>query len=113
MFMILCVVDEPGMRDKVLKAWYKNGIKGITIIESTGIHRLGDHLSIPMRYTFRGADAERGNNTLLTVVENEETIQRCLEITESVIGDFNDPNTGIFIAWPLSFAKGVVGKKQE
>lgn len=113
MFMVLCVIDEPGMRDKVLKAWYKNGIKGVTIIESTGIHRLAAGLSIPMRYTFTDTSAERGNHTLFTIVEDEDAIQRCLEITEGVIGDFNDPNTGIFISWPLAFAKGVVGKKQQ
>jgi hypothetical protein len=113
MFMIMCVVDEPKMRDPVLQAWYKNGFTGITIIESTGIHRLAANLSIPMRYTFRDTDAERGNNTLLTVVEDEESIQRCLKITESVIGDFNEPNTGIFTAWPLYFAKGITGNKQD
>lgn len=113
MFIILCVIDEPDMLGKVLKAWYKNGITGATVIESTGVHRLGAHYSIPMRYTFTDTSAERGNNTLLTVVDSEEAIQRCLEITESVVGDFNHPNTGIFISWPLSFAKGTMGYQQK
>jgi hypothetical protein len=63
-------------------------------------------MHIPMRYAFGSTSPERGNITVFTVVDKEETIQRCLEITESVIGDFNGPNTGVFVAWPLGFTKG-------
>ncbi|MBW7846390.1 MAG: hypothetical protein H3C45_12315 [Bacteroidia bacterium] len=64
-----------------------------------------------MRYAIGGSSTERGNMTVFTVVENEETIQLCLKITEAIVGDFNEPNTGIFLAWPLGFAKGVGPEK--
>jgi len=113
MFMILCVIDQTDHLKAVLKAWQQNSINGVTILESTGLHRLIAETRVPMRYAFGAASSERGNITLLTIVDNEETIQRCLEITESIIGDFNGPNTGIFIAWPLGFAKGVTGKQSH
>jgi len=33
-------------------------------------------------------------------------IEACLQATESVVGELSNPNTGIFAAWPISFAKG-------
>lgn len=111
MFMILCVIDQTDHLKAVLQAWQQNGITGVTILESTGLHRLIAQTHIPMRYAFGATSSERGNITLFTIVDKEETIQHCLEVTESIIGDFNGPNTGIFIAWPLGFAKGVNGKQ--
>ncbi len=111
MYMVLCVIDQTDKLAQVLQTWQRNGIGGVTILESTGLHRLSQLPHVPMRYVFSHQVSERGNVTLFTVVEDEQTIQKCLEITESVIGDFNGPNTGIFIAWPLSFAKGVTGKR--
>ncbi|MBE0695926.1 MAG: hypothetical protein IH586_03295 [Anaerolineaceae bacterium] len=113
MYMILCVIDQPDQLGHLLKAWQENGISGVTILESTGMHRLSEQPRIPMRYAFNVPNSERGNITLIMVVEKEETIQHCLEITEGIIGDFNGPNTGIFISWPLGFAKGVVGKQSH
>ncbi len=110
MYMVLCVIDQTEHLTPLLTAWRQNGITGVTILESTGLHRLIQQPLIPMRYALGKASAERGNVTLFTVVDKEETVQRCLEIAESVIGDFNAPNTGIFAAWPLGFAKGVTGK---
>lgn len=111
MYMILCIIDQPEHLNAILAAWRENGIGGVTIIESTGLHRLSEHPVIPMRYAFGNTSSERGNITLLTVVENESMIQKCMELTESVIGDFNSPNTGIFVSWPLGFSKGVTGKQ--
>jgi hypothetical protein len=94
----------------VLNAWHEAGFSGVTILESTGLHRLREQPHIPMRYAFPSSTPERGNNTIFTVVEKEEAIQRCLEITEAIVGDFSEPNTGIFIAWQVGFAKGVTRK---
>lgn len=79
MNMILCVIDQPDQLNPVLQAWQQNGIKGVTILESMGLHRLQGQIHIPMRYLFGSSSTERGNITLFTVVDQEETIQRCLE----------------------------------
>lgn len=113
MYMILCVIDQVDQLNAVLDAWRNNGIGGVTIVESTGLHRHIAKHHIPMRYSFGSTSAERGNITLLTVVETEEIVQRCLEITESITGDFDGPDTGIFVAWPVGFAKGVTRRLPE
>lgn len=111
MFIILCVVDDPHKVNNVMKAWRTAGVPGITVFESTGLHRVQKVPHIPMPYLIGGMESEHGNITLLAVVEDEAMIQRCSEATESVVGDFDSPNSGIFTAWPLTFAKGAARRK--
>ncbi len=106
MFMIMCVVDDPHKVNDVMKAWRTAGVPGITAIESTGLHRMQKTAHIPMPFLIGGMESERGNITLLAVVEDEDMIQRCLKTAEEVIGDFDSPNSGVFTAWPLTFTKG-------
>ena len=39
MYVIMFVLDNPNNLDKILEAWQNAGISGVTIIESTGVHR--------------------------------------------------------------------------
>lgn len=114
MFMILCVIDDPQKLNDVIKAWRNAGVPGLTVIESTGLHRVIEKsMHIPMPYLISGRESsERGNFTLLTVVEDEAMIQKCLEAAESVVGDFNGSHSGIFTAWPLTFTKGTARRNQ-
>ncbi len=107
MFMIMCVVDDGNRLDDVLDAWKNIGVGGVTVIESTGLHRLRTIPAVAMRYTFGLSNSERGNYTLFSVVEGEELVQSCLVATEKVLGNLSNPNSGIFTAWPLTIAAGV------
>lgn len=113
MFMILFVLDDPSLTDRVLESWSNVGVSGATIIESTGLHRLQKE-RIPMRYAFSSGfpTSESGNMTLLVIVESEAMVQECLHAAETVVGDLDQPNTGVFSAWPLSYSKGVPGKEE-
>ncbi len=107
MFMVLLVLDNPDQLDAVLRAWDEAGIRGATIIESSGIHRRLRRL-IPMRYHFQmQGDEEKANLTLLAIVKNQAQVNACLKATESITGDLDSPNTGVFAAWPLTTVKGL------
>ncbi len=109
MHMILFVLDNPDLLDDLLDAWESVGITGVTITESTGIYRFRSaRKKIPMRYVFGavGAKTEVGHFTLMALVKAEETVQRCLEATEKLVGDLEQPNTGVFAAWPVAMVKG-------
>lgn len=106
-YMALFILDDPSLMEDVLKAWTKGGIRGATIIESTGLYRLTRKL-IPMRYLYTSREAsEKENVTLIAIVDDQAMAESCLALTESIIGDLNQPNTGIFAAWPLSMVKGL------
>ena len=109
MYMIMFVLDDIDRLESVLGAWEKAGIRGATIIESTGIHRVRRRL-IPMRYSFQSTgnvNIETGNTTLFVIVESEAHVRSCLQATEQVTGDLDGPNTGVFAAWPLAIVKGM------
>jgi hypothetical protein len=112
MHIIFFVLDDPKKLDKILEAWQEIGIRGVTIIESTGVRRRTSQKEhIPMR--FAGfipelmVGGEEGNLTLITIVRDERKIKRCIAATEEIVGDLNEPNTGILAAWPLSHIKGL------
>ena len=108
--MLMLVLSEINRLDDVLNAWREIGIPGATIIESSGIYARERQRHIPARFLFSGgtrAGVERGQFTLFAVVCDESMAERCLEATESVIGDLGNPNTGIFVSWPLDIAKGI------
>lgn len=107
MFMIMFVLDDPDQLDALLEAWKKAGVRGATIVESTGIHRRRKKF-LPMRYVFQTTgNVEESHYTLFAIVESDEVVQACLQATEKLVGDLDNPNTGVFAAWPLAVVKGL------
>lgn len=110
MFMIMFVLNDASKLDKILECWDEAGIRGVTIIESTGFHRRKIQRS-KLHLTFLiepiSVGAEKGNYTLLAAVKDESIIQKCLSATEKIVGDLENPNTGAFMVWPMNFVKGI------
>lgn len=109
MWMILFTLDDPDRLDEVLRAWEALGVSGVTILESTGIRRYQQLQQIPARYApgFLPRRREEGHYTLFSMVPDEARAQACLAAVEALLGDLNEPDTGVFAAWPLAFTKGV------
>lgn len=117
MYAILFVLDDPNLLDDLLTAWEKVGIRGVTIIESTGWQRrrLQNRL-LGARFDFAslsGAGRMENHITLFVVVENRGIVQQCLKVTETIVGDLDLPNTGILTAWPLEVVKGLPNNNPE
>lgn len=107
MLMIMFVLDQAVYLDQILDAWSEIGVTGATIVESTGLYRRALK-RIPMRYTYGEMPMEeKGNITLFVIVENEKLVNACLDQVESIVGDLDQPNTGVFSAWPVVIQKGI------
>lgn len=112
MYMIMLVLDDPNQLDALLLAWEGVGVRGATIVESTGIQRLRK-ASLPMRYVFPTAGlVEEGHLTLFIIVESENQVQACLAATETITGNLDLPDTGVFAAWPLGIVKGLPNRPE-
>lgn len=116
MYMIMFVLNDAGKLDKILESWDGAGIRGVTIIESTGFYRRKIQRS-KLHLTFLiepiTVGAENGNYTLFTAVKDEASIDLCLEATEKVVGNLDEPNTGAFMVWPLTKGKGIAKNYQK
>lgn len=111
MYMVMFVLDNPGLLDDVLDAWREAGVSGVTITESSGLYRQQRQRPVGARYAFgmpRAAKRmESGNVTLFTIVPDAATVRVCLRAAEAIIGDLDDPDTGVLAAWSLDVVKGV------
>jgi hypothetical protein len=107
MYMIMFVLDNSNHLDRLIEAWERAGVHNATILESTGINRLR-RKNLPMRYLFQTPGlVEEGHLTLFVIVESEQLVQACLHATEQIAGDLDEPDTGVFAAWPLAVVRGV------
>jgi hypothetical protein len=116
MYMIMLVIDDPNLVDEVLDSWQAVGVDGATIVESTGLHRRRA-TTLGARYSFgfpRVVErVEEGHYTLFVVVDEEPMVQNCLTSAETVLGDLDLPQTGMFAAWPLMACKGTEKKPRS
>lgn len=112
-YFVMYILDDPTLLEDMVEAWVSGGIRGATIIESTGMYRLQRKL-ISMSYLYESDHAsEKDNVTIMAIVQDEATAEKCLQITESVVGDLDKPNTGIFAAWPTSIVKGLPERRRH
>lgn len=104
MYMAMFVLNEPDKLDELLETWLKSGISGVTIIESSGMHRVANR-TFPMRYLPATENLEQNSLTLLLMLDDREEVDKCLLQLESVVGDLSLPDTGVFAVWPLEIWK--------
>ena len=105
MYMAMFVLNDSKKIDQILDGWSQVGVNGATLLESTGAYRR--RMRIPGRYAYATTSKDETNTTLMAIVEKEDTINKCLEMTEKIIGNLDEPNTGVFSYWPLAYVKGI------
>ena len=114
MFFVLFVMHDSSKLDAVLSAWEQAGVKGITILPSTGMVRIKNHRKalrediplIPRLEDFL-RHTENTNRTLFTIVNTEAEADQVISATESVVGDLDLPHTGIIAVLPIYKVKGL------
>jgi hypothetical protein len=115
MYMVMLVIDDQSRLDEVTDAWLRVGIMGATVVESTGTHRIvqcKDRIHARFDFAQVGQACEEGNYTAFAIVTDERQARACLEAAEEVLGDLDEPHTGVFAAWPLALVKGVPGPSE-
>jgi len=104
MYMLIMVLDDSSRRNEVLEAWINAGIKGVTILESTGVNRVLPRTGAsPMYAGFSQifGSGRVGHNTLFAVIDNLEIADAAVAATEGILGDLTKPHTGIIFALPV------------
>ena len=112
MYLILFVLDNPDKLEELLDAWEAAGTKGATVLVSTGMHRISEGAirdDIPL---MPGLDdfykrVEDYHRTLFTIVKDDEVLKKVVDATQKVVGDLNQPNTGILVVMPASQVYGL------
>lgn len=112
MLQLWLVLDNPALLNDVLEAWTDVGVRGITILESTGVHRVRSRAStqdMPFMLGFNRLlrTDQVGHNTLFAVVPSMEIVEAIVAATETIVGDLSQPHTGVLFAVPVTAAWGL------
>jgi hypothetical protein len=104
------VLDDPSQLDTVMEAWVGAGVPGITVLESTGIHRVltrtGAHPAFA-GFSQLLQSGRVGHNTLFAVIDSLDTAAAAASATEAILGNLNRPHTGLIFAVPVARTWGV------
>jgi hypothetical protein len=118
MLQLWLVLDNPSLLNDVLAAWTDAGVRGITILESTGVHRVRSRTSTEDAPFMLGFSRllrtdQVGHHTLFAVVRDMEVVESVVAATEKVVGDLSQPNTGVLFAVPVTAAWGLPKQRQS
>ncbi len=113
MKMILFVLHDASKVLELLDAWRAAGAGGATILFSTGMGRIHQAVALrddlplmPSLSDFYDRQEEL-SRTLFTIVKDEATAQRVVEATRRLVGDLNQPDTGLLVVLPVDQAEGL------
>ena len=100
MYLIVLVINDPYFCNDLLASWRMAGVPGATILESRGLGRpgIGARDDIPLMPSLDDlvSKDELRHRTIFSVVLDKETIERIKDVTQQIIGRFEDENTGFF-----------------
>jgi nitrogen regulatory protein P-II 1 len=112
MVLLMFVLDNPAKIDDVLDAWVTAGVRGITILDSSGVHRRRGNVDLQSVPMFLGLSRmfqsdQYIHNTLFSVVQDASIIPDVARATEAVVGDLRDPHTGLMFTLPIDTVWGI------
>jgi len=111
--LVCLVVSDPGKVDAVVHAWLQAGVRGLTMIDSTGLaHHLGGEGvrdDVPPFPSLRRMliGSERHSRILLSVVPDDLDPDILVATAQAVLGKLDDHNTGILFVVPVTRAVGL------
>lgn len=105
-YLVVFVLDDPDRCQDVLDAWEGAGVKGITILESTGIGRvrqagIRDDLPLMPSLSELFKNAETHNRTLFSVVDDLDSAHTLVGAAQNIVGDLEQPDSGLLFIAPL------------
>jgi nitrogen regulatory protein PII len=111
-FQIVFVLDNADQCRDILDAWENAGIRGVTILESSGLGRvrragIRDDLPLIPSLSDLFMNTETQHRTLFAVVKSQSQIEAIVKATKSVVGDLEQPDTGFLFVVPVSQVYGI------
>ena len=111
MYLLVMVLDNAEHLNDILDAWRNAGVPGITILESTGVNRVLERQQADVAFAgfsqiFGGGRV--GHNTIFSIIDDLTLAETAVVETEKLIGNMNQPHTGLIFAVPVAKAWGAI-----
>lgn len=109
MKLMVIILNKTDALEYLLEGLSASGIRGATIIDSSGmaetLSKLGSSLiSASLRALFSG---DEENKTIISVIKNDQ-LEAARKVVYSTVGDLSQPNTGILFTIPIDFVEGTI-----
>lgn len=117
MYLVTFVLNNPDLLEEVIEAWEKIGVPGATVLLGTGMGRMhqtrfmrDDMPLMPSVGDFYQPHPQTMSRTIFAAVKDEALIDRIAAVTQELVGDMNEPETGILFVTPILRAYGMEKK---
>ena len=110
--LVLLVIERGEKLDEVIAAWRAAGVPSATILDSVGMRRLTERLTMDDVPLFPSlANMMRGEGpaqkTLFAVVRDPAVVEALLAGTKRVLGNLDEPGEGILFTLPITRVVGL------
>ena len=107
MKLLIFVLNQEEHLEEVLELLVELGIRGATVIDSVGMGRLLSH-NIPIfaGFTSMMQETRPFNKTIFTVIKDSD-LDDILKGLSNILGDLDQPGTGILMTVPLDRVIGL------
>lgn len=113
MQLLILILKQAELIEKLLKTLAENGIHGCTILDGHGMgESLANMEDVPMFGALRAmmTSYHQPSKVMLMAVKDDEII-KTTGVIKSVVGDLSKPNTGILLSVPVYYCEGLVGEE--
>lgn len=109
MQVLILILKRIEMLDEIIKRLAEAGITGGTILEGTGmVSSLINMEDLPVFGMLRHilTDENKEACKVMLFVSKDEQIITTRQVIKKVIGNLNEPNTGIMFSVPITYIEG-------
>ena len=110
MKLLIFVLNNTEKLDELMVELSEAGIRGATIIESSGMAQVLTHSGEDdplIAYLRSVMDPSNNSNKTILFVSDEKEVEVIREVINRVIGDLSQPQTGILFTVPVDFTDGI------
>ena len=109
--LLVCVINQDEKLEELLAGFLKMGVTGATVIRSEGMGRLlRDDVPIFAGLQSLMSQSRPQNTTVMSVIEAPHPLEEAITLVQQVLGDLNNPSTGILFTLPVNRVVGLAAE---
>lgn len=113
--LLVVILHDLSRLPELFEAWKEVGVPGVTLLHSMGGYQAENWLDkIGLRGLSRLLEqGEVRQRTLLSVISDEELLERAIAAADAVVEGFDRPHSGILFTIPIGHALGIRKRGHE
>ncbi len=114
-YLLVVILEDLNRLPQLLKAWRSIGVPGVTLLSSVGGYRTETWLArmglSALSRLLEGGEVKQ--RMLLSLIEDEELLERAIAEADAIVEGFDRPHSGILFVLPVHHALGVRKRGQR